>query len=78
MNDLSPLESLIEDGKIKFTSLNLSNNLLQTTTVGGHNNIDTLVKLYNAGLRTLNISGNNFTPGSTDSLKSLGWTSYTE
>ena len=78
ISDLSPLESLIESGKIKFTSLNLSNNLLQTTTVGGHNNIDTLVKLYNAGLRTLNISGNNFTPGSTDSLKSLGWTSYTE
>ncbi len=78
ISDLSPLESLIENGKIKFTSLNLSNNLLQTTTVGGHNNIDTLTKLFNAGLRTLNISGNNFTPGSTDSLKNLGWTSYTE
>ena len=78
ISDLSPLESLIEDGKIKFTSLNLSNNLLQTTTVSGHSNVDTLVKLYDAGLRTLNISGNNFTPGSTDSLKSLGWTSYTE
>ena len=78
ISDLSPLESLIENGKIKFTSLNLSNNLLQTTTVGGHNNIDTLTKLFNAGLRSLNISGNNFTPSSTDSLKSLGWTSYTE
>ena len=78
ISDLSPLESLIENGKIKFTSLNLSNNLLQTTTVGGHNNIDTLTKLFNAGLRSLNISGNNFTPSSTDSLKSLGWISYTE
>ena len=78
ISDLSPLESLIENGKIKFTSLDLSNNVLQTTTVGGHNNVDTLIKLYDAGLRTLNISGNNFTPGSTDSLKNLGWTSYTE
>ena len=78
ISDLSPLENIIENGKIKFTSLNLSNNLLQTTTVSGHNNIDTLTKLYNAGLRSLNISGNNFTPGSTDSLKNLGWTSYTE
>ena len=78
ITDLSPLESLIENGKIKFTSLDLSNNVLQTTTVGGHNNVDTLIKLYDAGLRTLNISGNNFTPGSTDSLKNLGWTSYTE
>ena len=78
VTDLSPLENIIENGKIKFTSLDLSNNLLQTTTVSGHNNIETLTKLYNAGLRTLNISGNNFTPGSTDSLKNLGWTSYTE
>ena len=78
ISDLSPLEKIIENGKIKFTSLDLSNNLLQTTTVSGHNNIETLTKLYNAGLRTLNISGNNFTPGSTDSLKNLGWTSYTE
>ena len=78
ISDLSPLESLIENGKIKFTSLDLSNNVLQTTTVGGHNNIDTLTKLFDAGLRSLNISGNNFTPGSTDSLKNLGWTSYTE
>ena len=78
ISDISQLENLIENGKIKFTNLNLSNNLLQTTTVGGHNNVDTLTKLFNAGLRSLNISGNNFTPGSTDSLKNLGWTSYIE
>ncbi len=78
ITDLRPLENIIENGKIKFTSLDLSNNVLQTTTVGGHNNIDTLTKLFDAGLRSLNISGNNFTPGSTDSLKNLGWTSYTE
>ena len=78
IENLLPLENLIENGKIKFTQLNLSNNLLQTTTITGHNNIETLAKLYNAGLRTLNLSGNNFTAGSTDKLKNLGWTSYKE
>ena len=78
ISDLSPLEKIIENGKIKFTELNLSNNLLQTTNLTGHNNVETLKKLYNAGLRTLDISGNNFTVGSTDGLKSLKWTSYKE
>ena len=78
ISELFPLEELIMNGKIKFTELNLSNNLLQTTTLSGYNNVNTLEKLYNAGLQTLNISGNNFTAGSTDKLKNLSWTSYTE
>ena len=78
ISDLSALEKIIENGKIKFSELNLSNNLLQTTTLTGHNNVDTLEKLHNAGLQTLNISGNNFTAGTTDRLKNLSWTSYTE
>ena len=78
INDLSPLEENIENGKIKYSVLSLNNNIIQTTTVGGHNNVETLKKLYNAGLRTLDISKNNFTAGSTDELKNLKWTSYKE
>ena len=78
INYLNPLENLIENGKISLQKLYLNNNIIQTTTVGGHNNVEILKKLYNAGLRTLDISGNNFTTGSTDELKSLKWTSYKE
>ena len=78
ISNLSTLETLIENGKIKFTELNISNNLLQANTVDGNNNIETLKTLYNAGLRTLDISKNNFPAGSTDELKSLKWNSYKE
>ena len=78
ITDVSSLENLIVNGKTKLTSLSLNNNLLQTTTLTGHNNVDTLVKLHDAGLKSLNISGNNFTVGTTDKLKNLSWTSYTE
>ena len=76
--NLKPLENLISNGKTNCVLLELSNNIIQTTTLNGHNNIETLKKLYNAGLRNLDISGNNFTAGSTDELKSLKWTSYKE
>ena len=79
ITDISALEGLIdENGKTKLQELMLSDNLLQTVSINGHNNVETLKKLYNAGLRTLDISGNNFTAGSTDELKSLKWTSYKE
>ena len=78
INDLKPLENLIENGKISLQKLYLKNNIIQTTTVSGNNNIQTLKNLYKAGLRTLDISKNNFTAGSTDELKSLKWTSYKE
>ena len=78
INDLNPLENLIENGKISLQKLYLNNNIIQTTTVSGNNNIQTLKNLYKAGLRTLDISKNNFTAGSTDELKSLKWTSYKE
>ena len=79
LTDISILESLIdENGKTKLQELQLSDNLLQTVSINGHNNVETLKKLYNAGLRTLDISGNNFTAGSTDELKNLKWTSYKE
>ena len=78
ISDVAPLIGMIENNKIKFNTLNLSNNLLQTVTVEGKNNIEALKTLYDAGLRNLDISGNNFTAGSTDELKSLQWTSYKE
>ena len=78
ITNLKPLENLISNGKTDCVLLELSNNIIQTTTVGGHNNVETLKKLYNAGLRDLDISGNNFTTGSTEELKSLKWTSYKE
>ena len=78
ISNLSTLETLIENGKIKFTELDISNNLLQANTVDGNNNVETLKKLYNAGLRNLNISKNNFPTGSTDELKSLKWNYYKE
>ena len=78
ISDLTVLESTIINNVVNYKSLNLANNIIQTTTVGGHNNVETLKKLYNAGLRDLDISGNNFTTGSTDELKSLKWTSYKE
>ena len=78
INNLVYLENLIENGRTNLQYLNLEDNIIQTTTLNGHNNVETLKKLYNAGLRTLDISGNNFTAGTTDELKSLKWTSYKE
>lgn len=71
--DLKPLENLIIEGKLKFDTLNLSNNLIQTVSINGTNNVETLKKLYEAGLKKLDVSGNNFTLGSTDELKELNW-----
>ena len=78
INDLKDLENTIYNGKVSYTYLNLNNNILQTTSINGNNNINTLKKLYNAGLRNLETKGNNFTAGSTDELKSLKWDFYKE
>lgn len=78
ISNLDRLNPLIINGKTNLITLELSNNIIQTTSINGNNNVETLKKLYNAGLRTLDISGNNFTAGSTDELKSLKWTSYKE
>lgn len=78
INDLNPLENSIENGKISLQKLYLNNIIIQITTVSGNNNIQILKNLYKAELRTLDISKNNFTAGSTDELKNLKWTSYKE
>ena len=78
ISNLKPLEKIITNGKTTCSSLILSNNIIQTTAFDGHNNIEILENLYKAGLRKLDVSGNNFTSGSTDKLKSLKWTSYKE
>ena len=78
INDLSSLENTILNGKINYSYLNLNDNIIQTTSINGNNNVNTLKKLYNAGLRNLEIKGNNFTAGSTDELKSLKWDFYKE
>lgn len=68
IRDLSPLLGLIsyEDesdttGSIHFTDLNLSNNNISANVTATNSNVDTLLKLHDAGLTTLNLSGNNFT-----------------
>ena len=78
ISDISSLEGTVLNGKISYNYLNLNDNIIQTTSINGNNNVETLKKLYNAGLRDLDISGNNFTTGSTDELKSLKWNSYKE
>ena len=78
ISDISSLEGTVLNGKISYNYLNLNDNIIQTTSINGNNNVETLKKLYNAGLRNLEISGNNFTAGTTDELKSLKWNSYKE
>ena len=63
--------------------LYLNNNTLENYTtqningqVSSINNIEILKKLHEAGLKKLNIAGNNFQD--TSELKKLTWTSYTE
>ena len=78
ISDISSLEDTLLNGKISYNYLDLNDNIIQTTSINGNNNVETLKKLYNAGLRQLNISGNNFTAGTTDELKSLKWNYYKE
>ena len=78
ISDISSLEGTSLNGKISYNYLNLNDNIIQTTSINGNNNVETLKKLYNAGLRNLEISGNNFTAGTTDELKNLKWNYYKE
>ena len=83
ISNLKPLESLIVNGKTNLQTLYLNNNTLENYTtqningqVSSINNIEILKKLHEAGLKKLNIVGNNFQD--TSELKKLTWTSYTE
>ena len=83
ISNLKPLESLIVNGKANLQTLYLNNNTLENYTtqningqVSSINNIEILKKLHEAGLKKLNIAGNNFQD--TSELKKLTWTSYTE
>ena len=59
ISDISPLLGLIgDDGKIKFSSLDLSNCSLVAKTTSGVDNIDVLRQLHTAGLTKVTITGN--------------------
>ena len=81
ISNLKPLENLIENSKTKLSELYLNGNTLENTVLQNLNgsvvlinNIEILKKLNNAGLTTLNISGNIFQD--TSELKKLQWASY--
>ena len=83
ISNLKPLESLIVNGKTNLQTLYLHNNTLENYTtqningqVSSINNIEILKKLHDAGLKNVNIAGNNFQD--TSELKKLTWTSYAE
>ena len=66
---------------MKLKTLNISNNVLENNTtisINGENinvnNIEIIKELYNAGLRNIDISGNNFSD--TSEIKNLKWDSY--
>jgi len=60
ISDISPLLGLINSttGKIKFSTLDLSNCSLVATTSSGVDNIDVLRQLHAAGLTKVTITGN--------------------
>ena len=83
ISNLYYLSNLFDKGNIKLNSLNLTNNLLENNAImiiDGNvktiNNVEIIKKLYNAGLRNIDISGNNFMD--TSEIKSLKWNSYKE
>ena len=83
ISNLYYLSNLFDKGNIKLNSLNLANNLLENNEsmiIDGNvktiNNVEIIKKLYNAGLRNIDISGNNFMD--TSEIKSLKWNSYKE
>ena len=67
-NKISDILAISNLKKLEYLSL----------TSNSINDLNPLENLYKAGLRTLGISKNNFTAGSTDELKKLKWTSYKE
>ena len=83
ISNLYYLSKLLEKGNIKLNNLNLANNLLENNSnisIDGAtlniNNIEIIENLYKAGLRNIDISGNNFSD--TSKIKSLKWNSYKE
>ena len=83
ISDLYYLSKLLEKGNINLNTLNLANNILENNSnvlidgkIANVNNIEVIKKLYKAGLRNIDISGNNFSD--TSEIKSLKWDSYKE
>ena len=83
ISNLYYLSKLAEKGILKLTTLNIADNLLENNTVisvDGQNinvnNIEIIKSLYDAGLRNIDISGNNFSD--TSEIKNLNWDSYKE
>jgi hypothetical protein len=66
ISDLSELDKLIENcgGTVGFTSIDLSNNSLDFTSASGNDNVQTILNLYNAGCKNINISGNKLAESS--------------
>ncbi len=83
ISNLYYLSELVKKGELKLKTLNISNNVLENnTTISNNgkninvNNIEIIKKLYEAGLRNIDISGNNFSD--TSEIKNLKWDSYKE
>ena len=69
--DLGPLENMIVNSKIGFTTLNLSDNLISNISVSGHDNISTLKLLKKAGLQNLDISNTEINDSGKEELKKV-------
>lgn len=68
ISDITPLATAIgTDGKINYTSLDISNNTLEGYTVA--NNIEALLKLHKAGLNKVIVTGNSFSENDIRDLK---------
>ena len=72
ISDLSPLLGMIgDDGKIKFTKLDISYNSLEGYISATNNNVETLRQLHDAGLKSITITGNNFSTNDLNTIKSI-------
>ena len=69
--DIGPLENMIVNSKIGFSTLNLSDNLISNIAVSGHDNISTLKLLNKAGLQSLDISNTEINDSGKVELKKV-------
>ena len=69
--DIEPLENMIVNSKIGFSTLNLSDNLISNIAVSGHDNISTLKLLNKAGLQSLDISNTEINDSGKEELKKV-------
>lgn len=61
ISDLTEIDNLIDNctnGKVKFTSLDLSDNSIGYYGKNGNDNAQTILNLYNAGCTSINVKGN--------------------